>query len=421
MNQDTTSYIRIITRRWWLILLLPLVTVAVILTLSRTAETEYITSERLQIVVVDSQEVALFSQTRFIGSAEQIQAVHDEFFDVVRLRSVARRTIAQLGLNLSADELIARIDTQHANDFITVTLRMTEPQLAQQALGAHVENAISAYRDIRATPAQIVRDFVDAQLLEEGQVLADARRNLQKFQLENEVSDLDREILAYQDLRRSLRLDRERAVVEAERNDRLAAEFSSLTAANAAKAQALRATLVVSETVGDTATGEGGTAAAGQETAANEPEPDPLILSEIESLLALSRAQRSSAEQHTVTAAGHRAAISEYDRLLDVRQQELVYLLGLQERYNSLVSAVARAEANDAFLTAKANEATLKLAQGQDIGYLQVLEPPRLPDSAVPKRTLQLALVGVIISLLLAVILAFVLEVLERSLGGAAR
>ena len=50
---------------------------------------------------------------------------------------------------------------------------------------------------------------------DQAQTLADARRALQKFQLENEVSDLNREILAYQDLRRSLRSDRANAAVEA--------------------------------------------------------------------------------------------------------------------------------------------------------------------------------------------------------------
>ena len=53
------SYLRIIARRWWLILLLPLVTAAVIFTLSRTARVRVPwPPERLQIVVVDSQEVA---------------------------------------------------------------------------------------------------------------------------------------------------------------------------------------------------------------------------------------------------------------------------------------------------------------------------------------------------------------------------
>ena len=97
-NQELTSYFRIVTRRWWLILLLPIVTATVILALSGTSDPEYVAYTRLQILPVDSQEVPLFSQTRFVASSDQIQAVHDEFYDVVRLPSVAWKTIADLDL-----------------------------------------------------------------------------------------------------------------------------------------------------------------------------------------------------------------------------------------------------------------------------------------------------------------------------------
>ena len=80
-------------------------------------------------------------------------------------------------------------------------------------------------------------------------------------------------------------------------------------------------------------------------------------------------------------------------------------------------SLVSRAEANYAFLADKANEAQIKLSQGRNIGYLQVIDPASLPGVALPKRTLQLLIVGIIVSLLIAVILAFILEALEVSLG----
>lgn len=397
------SYLRIIARRWWLILLLPLVTAAVIIILSRAAPVEYQAAARLQIVVVDSQEVALFSQTRFTGSAEQIQTVHDEFFDVLRLQSVARRTIAELGLTLSPADLVARLDSQHANDFITVSLRLSDPAQAQQALAAHIDNAIRTYRNIRATPAQLVADFIGDQITDQALKLADARRALQKFQLENEISDLDREILAYQDLRRSLRSDRARAAVEAQRAESLAAEFNARAAANFAQAAALETELP--------------TAPAESEPETEAAVADPALLAEIEELRSLARSQRRGAEEQRAIAAGHAAAIAVYDRLLEERQQELVYLLGLQERYNALQVEVSRAERDYNFLIDKANEATLKLSQGQAIGYLQVIEPPRLPDAALPQATLQLLAVGLLISLLAALILAFLLETLEHGLA----
>ena len=313
-NQELSSYLQIVTRRWWLILLLPAVTAIVILALSGTSDSEYMAYTRLQILPVDSQEVPLFSQTRFVASSEQIQAVHDEFYDVVRLPSVAWKTIADLELSLSADELISRIDTQHQTDFVTVSAQMQTPDLAQQVLTAQVENALNTYRGIRSKPAEISLEFIEIQLSEQSQTLAAAQEALQQFQLETEVADLNREIAAFQDLRRTLQSDRDRAVIEAKRNERLATEYQMLADANRGKAEAARAAT----------------------------EPDPAELAEAESLLVLARGQQRSAEEHAAIAEGYRASVAEYDRVLEERQQELIYLLGLQENYEGLVAGVAR-------------------------------------------------------------------------------
>ncbi|RME81440.1 MAG: hypothetical protein D6775_13600 [Caldilineae bacterium] len=412
-QNEFASYIRIVLRRWWLILLLPLVTTAVIVAVSRSTPPMYQATTRLQILPVDSQEVSLFSQTRFTATSEQIQTIHDEFYDVLRLPAVSWQTIADLGLNLNATELAKRIDSYHQADFIDVSLRMETPELAQQALSRQVENAIAYYRSFRSTPAEVSLAFLEKQMDEQSQKLADAQQALQQFQLENEVSDLEREIAAYQDLRRSLTMQRDQALIEAERNEKLAEEFRALSEANFAKAEALLATTVVSETV-PAAEAERGAAEAAP---ASTPQETVDVRSEAESLLALARSQRSSAEQYAALAQGYRTALAEYNRILDKRQQEFIYYLGLQERYEALVTDVAREKATYDFLADKANEARLKLSQGEKVGYLQVTTPPRLPGAAVPKNTLQLVAVGILVSLLVAVILAFVLEVLESSLS----
>ncbi len=409
-NQEFTSYIRIIARRWWLLILLPVVTAAVILALSTVVQPQYTSSVKLQILPIDPQEISLFSNIRTTATSEQVQAVHDEFYDAVRLPSVAWETIADLGLNLSATELIDRLDTEHQTDFITVLLEMPSPELAQLAVTIHAENAMATYRDIRAKPAEISLEFISAQLEEQSQMLAASEQALQEFQLENEVSDLNREIIAYQDLRRTLQGDRDYTLVEEERNKRLAEEYQSLSEANFAEAEILLATIPISDitTVEET----------DDTVEAVEPvAPDPALLSEIDRLLAQAQAYQRNADDHNAAASGFLAAASEYNRILNERQQQHIYLLGLQKQYEKLVGDVSRTEGTYAFLTDKANEAQLKLSQGQNIGYLQVVEPARLPNAEAPKRTAQLLIVGVLVSLLVALVLAFLLEVLERSLG----
>lgn len=394
-SPEFNGYLRIALRRWWLLVLLPTVAAGVILALVGTAPPEYLAYERLQVQVIDPQEVPLFTQTRVTTLNEQIQAVHDDFYDILRLPSVAWRTIADLNLSLSAEELIRRLDSQDRNNFITVTLRMPTPELAQQVLSRHVDNAVTTYRSIRSRPAETSLGFIEAQLAEQAQVLAAAEKALQDFQLANEVGDLDREILAYQDLKRTLRNERDRSLTEAARNDRLAAQYETLARETEARIAGLEATA--------TPTAEATPTAA---QAARE----------IETLRDLARRQRLTAADYRAAAEGHRAAAAEFDRQLAERQQELVYLLSLQERYKTLVDEVNRAASTYSFLADKANEARLKLNQGENIGFLQVVEPATLPQNPLPNRTPQLLLVGILGGLLLAVILAFLLEAVERNL-----
>lgn len=396
-SPEFNGYLRIVLRRWWLLVLLPTVAAGVILALVGTAPPEYLAYERLQVQVIDPQEVPLFTQTRVTTLNEQVQAVHDDFYDILRLPSVAWRTIADLNLSLSAEELIRRLDSQDRNNFITVTLRMPTPELAQQVLSRHVDNAVTTYRSIRSRPAETSLGFIEAQLAEQAQVLAAAEKALQDFQLANEVGDLDREILAYQDLKRTLRNERDRSLAEAARNDRLAAQYETLARETEARIAKLEATA--------TPTAEATPTAAAAPAAR-----------EIETLRDLARRQRLTAADYRAAAEGHRAAAAEFDRQLAEREQELVYLLSLQERYKTLVDEVNRAASTYSFLADKANEARLKLNQGENIGFLQVVEPATLPQNPLPNRTPQLLLVGILGGLLLAVILAFLLEAVERHL-----
>ena len=399
-DQEFGAYLRIITRRWWLLLLLPLVTAGVILALSSVSQDEFISYARLQILPVDPSEVSLFTPTRFTTSSEQVQTIQDEFWEVFMSKTVARHTIADMNLNMTPEEFLKRLETQQQFDFFTGSLRLPNPDLAQQALSDHIQNALSTYRSIQSKPAEISLTFLEKEIEEQGNVLANTKAALEKFQLENELSDLSREVTAYQDLNRTLQNDRDQATVEAERNTRLAKEFRRLSVENLGRAQSLAATLPTTTTL----------------TTEFSPEQAE-VMSEIDSLRGLAQSQERSAEEYEAIAAGFRAAITEYNRLLDERQQRLVYLLGLQKRYEELVNQVSRAQTNYNFLEDKANEARLKLNQGKSIGYLQVIDPANVPSAPVPKRTTQLLLVGVLISLLVGVILAFILEAIEKSVG----
>ena len=404
------SFLKIITRRWWLFLLLPLVTVAAIWVIGSTAEPEYMATERLQIIPSDAQLVTLFSRTPVLTTEQQIQSVHDDFYDVIRLPSVAWKTIADLGLNMSADELISRIDTQHFSEFITVSVRMPEAELAREVVTVHTQNAIETFRKIRVNPAEVTKGFLDDQVAQQEQALAEARRALQKFQLEHEVSRLPDEIAAAEDLYRALSAERDRLQTQAARAEKLAEQYRALAEQNRAKAASLKTALTASAVVTETAV-------VTDTVAVTEPVDIVATQAEIDVLLALADKQESQAQEQQAIAAGHQAAIQDYDRILNERQQEIVYLLGLQEQYQSLLNRLNQAQGSYDFLVDKANEANLKLVQGSTVGYLTVVTPARTPNAPAPRHLWQFMLVGIFASLLLALLLAFLLEIIERSVA----
>ncbi len=405
-----SSYLQIIKKRWWLFILLPVITTAVIFIINATSQPEYVAYERLQIIPGDPLQVTLFSRTPTLTTEQQLQSVHDDFYDVIRLPSVAWKTIADLNLNLSAEELIKRIDTQHKSDFITVSVRMPSPELAKEVVTVQTQNAIDMFRQIRVNPAQVTLGFLDEQVKVQAQALAKARENLQKFQLEHEVSVLPDEIASAQDIKRSLTAERDRLRTENARAQKLAGIYQQQAAENRNKASALRSELTAALPISSTAV---------------ITDTAPLVIPadvantqrQIDALLTLADEQETKAQEQLAIAAGHQAAIDDYDRILDEREQEIIYLLGLQDQYASLLNVVKDAQGSYDYLVDKSNEAVLKVTQGSSVGYLEVVTPARQPNAPVPRNLLQLIAVGVLASLLLGLLLAFILEMIERNVG----
>ena len=114
-----------------------------------------------------------------------------------------------------------------------------------------------------------------------------------------------------------------------------------------------------------------------------------------------------------------RASKAEYDRVIAQWETELTSLIGLSEEYSRLENAVARIQSTRDLLFNKSLEARLKQSQALSVGYLQVIEPARRPETPLPSRTLQIALVGGILSLVAGAVIAFLLEFVESSARGS--
>ncbi|MBC7241979.1 MAG: hypothetical protein H5T60_05985 [Anaerolineae bacterium] len=372
------TYWQVIRKRLWLIALLFIATMAVILVTGLTSPPVYRATVKLQVVGSEPEQVSLFGNVRTTTTTDEIATVQNEFVSVLKNGLVAWRTIAELNLSASALDVLNRISIVREGDAIYVTAEADTPQGAESLVTTHVDKAIQYYREYRALPARVAREFLTAQLQEAGDRLAQAKDALLKFKLQNNLDSLERELNAYQDIVRALEAQRDAATVE---------EQKALAVAQSYRAEAQKAQAELDKL---------------SETAASRAYYQEMIR----------RFLQLAAEQEAA-AAGHRAARVELDQQIAQKESDLLALIGLREKYDQLNREVALAEQDYNFLLAKENEARLKEAAALQVGYIQVTEPARTPDAPAQSNLPRLAAVGGVTSLMVGIILAFVIEFIE--------
>jgi len=354
------TYLRIIFRRLWLIVLILIVTTAVILLNSMTARPVYRARVRLQVIAPEPQEVSLFAEARPVGSREEIVAVQQQFDAALRSGYVAWQTIDDLSLGIDAAELLDGLSVFADGEFLNVEFVADNPMLVEAIATRHVENAFTYYAEIRSKPSTVALQFIHEELVEAEKTLATAQADLLEFKIEHNLDSLTREISSIQDQLRELRLERAKLVTERE------------------KAQA------VADKYLEEASETGST-----EAAVNY--------------------ERLAANQDAAVA-GIRAQEVEYDKLIAQQESVLEELLNLTTEYESLLRAVSRVQSNYNFLTGKESEARLKQSQATNVSFIQIIEPARMPDRPAPSRTPKMLMVGAIVSVIAGIILAFILE-----------
>ena len=402
-NGGLWVYFTIIRKRLWLIILLLLVTEGVILSYSLTAEPVYRATVRLQVLASDRTEVSLFTQYRSSTTVSEIQQAQSDFIRSLKSGLVAWKTIADLNLEIGAVDLLSGLSTAIEGDSIIVTIESDDPGRAEAIAVQQVDNALEYYRNRRATPSRVLGEFVSEQLALEQERMLKAEKAFLEFKSQHDLDSISQETRALQDLIRNLKIEHARVVIERERADVFAKIYRAeqdKANATADEIDAKNAELAEAE---DTEEGEG-----------TEKAEDAEKTEETEFAPATKKFYRDLARQHEAVAIGyeaqrdgHAAGLVIYDQMIAERTTELEGLLGLYSEYDALERELARARNNCDFLWGKENEARLLQLQAERLGYIQITEQARKPEAPVPSNTLQLALVGGVVSILTGVVLSF--------------
>lgn len=371
MTTEILTYVRIVRKRWWIITLLFVVTIAVVLLNALREKPVYQAYVKLQVIAAEPQEVSLFAQTRPIASTEEIVAVQVQFDSALHSYYVAWQTINDLNLGVSAAQLLEGLTVSAEEEFLHVTFTADNPMDVEAIATRHVENAFKYYAQLRAKSATVALQFIQEQLSDEEKALATAEGELLAFKVSHNLDSLPREILAVQDALRELKLERAKLVAQREEMQAIAARYKE----EAAKVGA---------------------------------DKSPVDYARL-------------ATSQEISIAGALAREAHYDRMIEDQQNRLEDLLKLTTEYETLLRRVSRIEASYSFLAGKENEARLKQNQANNVSFIQIVEPARMPDRPVPSRTPKMLAIGAVLSLIAGTILAFALEFLSLVFSADAR
>ena len=376
-------YVQIVWKRIWLVVLLVAVTVGGIYYTMASQPVNYQATVRLQALLVEPEDVALFTRVRQPTGDEAKVRIGVEFIDVLRNRDVAWDTAytlnEELGTNLTADQVLEAMWPRIEGTTVIVVYRnLPSATLARRMAEVHIAKALAFYRSMRTRSVTATRVFLEEQVAAQREVVNAARQQLRDFLLKYNLADIDREATALQDQIRALTLERDRAQVAAEQAQAIATAYRQEAARLRRQAEGLT----------------------------EEDQTD-----KANTLQAQAQSLESEALVQEAAAAGHRARVEEYDRLIAQYQTRLAELIGLQNEYQRLQLDIRMAEEQYAFLVEKLNEAKTKEELALSSGYLQIIEGEREPVTRAPKPIVRYVLYGALVASLLGVVLTLALEV----------
>ena len=118
-------------------------------------------------------------------------------------------------------------------------------------------------------------------------------------------------------------------------------------------------------------------------------------------------------ESSKAIAASESGQAAAYNELITQRQAELQRLTALSDEYEALQSNIKRAESNYGFLVDKETQAKLTENEVLGTGFIQVAEQAYPPNEPVSPFDIKIFALGIMLSLVVSILLAFGLEYAE--------
>jgi succinoglycan biosynthesis transport protein ExoP len=444
---ELLTILHILRRRWWLIVLLPMVSAVALWLGLRSRPPVYQSSVKLQITTPQREDVAVYEEYRYGSLRDEITVARNNFTEVLQGDDIRNQTASQLGLNEGEKEFPVEVNTVRDADFIYVTVEAGSPILAAEIANTLVDTAIAYYGDLRARPTYAESNLFAEKLRTAEENFRAAQDRFAQFQAENGAVSLEEQLDTYQRLLEQLQLERDRLLLEETTRaidpisevDRLIAQHQQELDRLAALApadnmlqedvQLARETYrrIGAEQDGGPQGGEGQPAeeisaaleelrAAENALAGFETQQGIVSLeSELETYQKLVEQLQLERDRLLLeeTARGV-DAVSEVEQLIARRQQEMDRLSALVPAYDLLSDDLAQAREQYSYILNKYTEAELTAAAVRAANFIQIVEPAQPPTEPASKAAM-LLLLGIAGSVGVGVLLAFLLEYISSA------
>lgn len=212
--EELFVYLRILKKRWWLIVILVGATVGSLLFISYTSDPQYEAFVYFQVTGTPPGAVALYSGYKEPTVREELGYTRNNFLQVLQSYNVAWETIQTLELDMSPEDLMEQIVLEQVkgSDLVKLSIVADDQELAADLVNTVMDITLQLYGQLSAKPLTDSREFISQRLAEAREDLETTRENLTRFKIENKVSSGDLLISSQLTLIRNLTLDRDSAM-----------------------------------------------------------------------------------------------------------------------------------------------------------------------------------------------------------------
>lgn len=440
MDMELISLLRILWRWRFMTLSILLVTGLAVGFHVHLARPSYEATVRLQVTTPEQEDIDLYDQYAFISDRDEVTVARNNLAEVLQSQVVRERTVNELALSSVDGVYQVNVYPVRDADFIDVTIEAGDSNLAAEIATAHVRNAIQLTGELRALPADTLRERLTEQLQVAQEELRATESAFAEFQRENNITTLEYEIGVREQILQHLQL---------ERNQRLFEEVTVTTSSTSAidtlinerrselsrlvSLQPVYALLI--ERVQETGDAYQRLLEEYNRAEQNDVLAESLGIAEEEFRLAEDELAAFRAENHVASLDEEIATyqnvigqlqlerarlllrasenpadlVAPIDASIDEYREELEQLVSLWPTYNLMTADAEQARQKYELILDKYTEAQLKGDTIRATGFIQVVAPA-IPPAEPVSNTLKLMVLAISGSVGLSVLLAFLLE-----------